>query len=65
VRKLWITEREGGMGLLRRAFLSAAALVLAGAAAAEEIIVFVRHGEKPAVGLGQLDWLVTHMIPKV
>ena len=53
------------MGLLRRAFLSAAALVLAGAAAAEEIIVFVRHGEKPAVGLGQLDWLVTHMIPKV
>ncbi len=43
------------MGLLRRAFLSAAALVLAGAAAAEETIVFVRHGEKPAAGLGQLD----------
>ncbi|HKN29694.1 MAG TPA: hypothetical protein VJY34_18125, partial [Roseiarcus sp.] len=26
-----------------------------GAAAAEETIVFVRHGEKPAAGLGQLD----------
>ena len=41
--------------MLRRAVLSAAALVLAGAAAAEETIVFVRHGEKPAAGLGQLD----------
>ena len=43
------------MWLFRSAFLSAAALVLAGAAAAEETIVFVRHGEKPAAGLGQLD----------
>jgi hypothetical protein len=43
------------MRLQWRAFLSAAALLLAGAAAAEETIVFVRHGEKPAEGLGQLD----------
>jgi hypothetical protein len=28
---------------------------LAGAAAAKETIVFIRHGEKPAQGLGQLD----------
>jgi hypothetical protein len=41
--------------MLRRAVLSAAALVLAGAAVAEEAIVFVRHGEKPAAGLGQFD----------
>jgi hypothetical protein len=43
------------MRLLRSAVLSAAACVLAGAAAAEETIVFIRHGEKPAAGLGQLD----------
>jgi hypothetical protein len=35
--------------------LCAAALVLAGAARAEETIVLVRHGEKPDAGLGQLD----------
>ena len=33
----------------------AAAIVVAGAASAEETIIFVRHGEKPAQGLGQLD----------
>jgi hypothetical protein len=43
------------MRLQWRAFLSAAALLLAGTAAAEETIVFVRHAEKPAEGLGQLD----------
>ena len=43
------------MRLLWRVFLSAAAFVLASAAAADETIVFVRHGEKPAAGLGQLD----------
>jgi hypothetical protein len=43
------------MRLQWKAFLSAAALLLAGTAAAEETIVFVRHGEKPAEGLGQLD----------
>jgi hypothetical protein len=43
------------MRLQWRSFLLAAALLLAGSAAAEETIVFVRHGEKPAEGLGQLD----------
>jgi hypothetical protein len=44
------------MQLIGRMFLSsAAALFLAGGAMAEERIVFVRHGEKPPQGLGQLD----------
>jgi hypothetical protein len=33
----------------------AAAIVVSGVACANETIVFVRHGEKPAQGLGQLD----------
>ena len=32
-----------------------AAMVFSGAASPKETIVFVRHGEKPAKGLGQLD----------
>jgi hypothetical protein len=33
----------------------AASILLSGAASAKETIVLVRHGEKPAQGLGQLD----------
>src|SRR5260370_42545878 len=44
------------MQFIRRAVLaSAASLILTGAVLAEERIVFVRHGEKPPQGLGQLD----------
>ncbi len=41
--------------LRRISVLSFALILLAGAAAAKETIVFVRHGEKPDAGLGQLD----------
>ena len=39
----------------RISVLSFALILLAGGVAAKETIVFVRHGEKPDAGLGQLD----------
>ena len=44
------------MRFIKRLTAGCAAVILfSGAASAKETIVFVRHGEKPAKGLGQLD----------